>query len=439
SSARSHLLSDPSLLPALAACLAPQQDPRVAAAGLQWLARLLLHPAFLQEKLQGPAVNEFLARILQLLQLLPPAAASPAVGALTPSRAASLAALNASLGRPAQGGGGGGGGGGGSGAVAGLNSSLRGNGGAGGAGGGGSRLLQGAASVGSEAAAGLNSSISISGGGGGGGGGGSLNNSLRSGNGNTRGAAAATAAGGSPMVISASQLLTSPQQAPPCDLAAGDPAVVAAAAVALQRLAACSAPIRGQLVAVPGLLGAVVRQVQGLLEQLAADGYLLPAVTATRLSALLALLCVLVETSDLPPTHGSHSPSHATTSTGASSLLPTAPTAIPLRMLQRKLSSMSLMGSNTACTHTYTHTSSTGSGTGSGSSGLMRFLRPTDDGAGATVGGDSGVAAAGGNGCSNGSGGTDALQQLLDSPLCVEVLCEAIDAMQAVVEAEERA
>lgn len=52
-SVRSDLVVDSGLVPALTHCLAPQQPPEVVAAGLEWLGLLLLHPAFLQDRMQG--------------------------------------------------------------------------------------------------------------------------------------------------------------------------------------------------------------------------------------------------------------------------------------------------------------------------------------------------------------------------------------------------
>lgn len=53
SSVRSDLVGDSGLMAGLGACLGPHQAPEVVAAALEWLALLLQHTAFVQERMQG--------------------------------------------------------------------------------------------------------------------------------------------------------------------------------------------------------------------------------------------------------------------------------------------------------------------------------------------------------------------------------------------------
>ncbi|GLI68864.1 hypothetical protein VaNZ11_013409, partial [Volvox africanus] len=383
SSVRTDLVADSGLVPALVHCLGLQQPPGVVAAALEWLSLLLQHPTFMQDRMQGPTANEFLGRVLELLQLLPHTGVT-AAGALTPSRAASLATAISLCASSAKDG-----------------SSTPGSGGAGGGNTGGASLAAAAAAA--AAAASSRSGKALAAGGTSSGnrsgrheGGSSLNSSLR---GNARTSPLAAIMSSSASSAAAGAGAAAPLTSTP-DLAAGHPAVSAAAAVVLHRLMASSSALRNQLCAVPGLVSSVLRHVHRLLDQLAVDGYLLPAVVATLLSSLLAVLCVLADSGD-------------------ASTLDTN----PMRSLQRKLS---------------TTTSSNG----------RRFLKRYSSTASdapymiACSGGGQARSAGepGPNGLGGGAGGSaDATRQMLDTPYCMDVLCEAIDVTHAVVEAEERA
>ncbi|GIL99211.1 hypothetical protein Vretimale_4441, partial [Volvox reticuliferus] len=235
-------------------------------------------------------------------------------------------------------------------------------------------------------------------------GGSSLNSSLR---GPARASPLAAVMNGSAPSAAAAGAATQPTTAQ--DLSAGHPAVAAAAAVVLHRLMAGSSPLRNQLCAVPGLVSAVLRQVHRLLDQLAVGSYFLPAVVATLLSSLLAVLCVLMESGD-------------------ASTLDTN----PMRSLQRKLSTTTSSNgrrflkrySSTASDAPYMITCSGGIGPGGGPNGQTRPAG--EQGPNGSLGGGT-------------NGSTDATRQMLDTPYCMDVLCEAIDVTHAVVEAEERA
>ncbi|KXZ57003.1 hypothetical protein GPECTOR_1g906 [Gonium pectorale] len=272
-SVRGDLVADSGLVPGLLACLGPTQPPAVVAAGLEWLSLLLQHPAFLQDRMQesafqpkdlmlnppGPTVNEILSRLLELLQLLP--APSPSRGASQLAMAASTpltARQTTSLASGSPSGGG-------------LNSSLR----------TGSTSLNNSLRGGGTPGSGAGAAA-----GGGGAGGGtaagaagaagnpSLNTSLRGGGtagGGTAGMRGGGGGGGLPPSAFQSAVAAA-AVGPPVDLALGNPAVAAAAAVALHRLAASGASLRTALCGVPGLIAAVLRQVHGLLDQLAMEG-----------------------------------------------------------------------------------------------------------------------------------------------------------------------
>ncbi len=525
----SELVADPGLASALLLALGPQQQPPVAEAALGWLAQLLGQPAFVAERLQGaswgtcaaalvalgcvelhpascprvglrtnpmprgqhqvhhhlasleaeiqpgktrrriavsthgqcltactcvpPAgstVTELLGRLLELLQLLPPQGAT-AAGTLTPSRAASLAALNAAAAAAGTAPGGGGGSPGtpsgqrGASSGGGLNSSLRG--------------------AGARAAA--------ASGGNAGGAGGSLNSSLRSGANSVPTTTQTTGGGGGggsgPAAV---------------DLPATSPAVAAAAATALRRLANASPVARTQLCSVPGLVPAIIRQTSSLLDSVTAWGYVLPEVTGTHLSELLALLAALCYPPGAPDQEH-HRSSHLNSA---------------LQALNRRSSfmaascSFSAVGSSSSSSHGRHRVQRTSSalsdapslaaGLGGGG-GADRDRTSSGDGGGArpelgeaaasiAAGAAAAAAKAGPAGVAEGeaaqrgaatqsragpaagqtanpppppaaaavpgagAGGKDLLRQLLDTPSALQVLCEVLDVVAAVQQAARR-